>query len=514
MSSRSGPDVAPAESTSPAPLSGTLRRGAAIATAMLVFTQLVSFAQTLVLARLLSPAEVGWFAAGTVLSGFLVTCAEGGMSNALVQRGDRIDDAAATAFWAMLLTGIGFAGIAVALAPLMSRIFGSEIVGLISAVSAGTIVLHALTYVPDALMQRRFDFRARYIVQPITVVTFAVTSVVLCASGFGVWGLVIGSYCSIALWLVASWTLAGWRPGGSGRPSFAIWRELAEFSLPLVMWNVVNQARDLLETAVVGSALNATALGHYRYGRRLGELPEIAVIDVGSYVLFPAFSRLAGDRERFRAAFLRALQVLWCLVVPLAFFIIAVGEPLVAVLLGEKWRGAGVMLVALAGIGPGVALAAVGIESIKGIGRTRLLHWVTIVSTALGIGLLFALLPMGLTGVGLALSASSLAAGLLSLLLARPLASVTLGELAQRLVPPILVTALPAVGVYALEHFVTHSDERGFLLGMTLLLVEALGFLAVYGVCLALCVPAAWHEVSSVVRQLRRRGRSPDGGDA
>ena len=39
----------------------------------------------------------------------------------------------------------------------------------------------------------------------------------------------------------------------------------------------------------------------------LGALPEIAVIDVGSYVLFPAFSRLAGDRERFCSAFLRAL---------------------------------------------------------------------------------------------------------------------------------------------------------------------------------------------------------------
>ena len=49
------------------------------------------------------------------------------------------------------------------------------------------------------------------------------------------------------------------------------------------------------------------------------------------------------------------------------------------------------MLVALAGVGPGVALMAVGMESIKGVGRTRLLHWVTLVSTAIGIGLLFLL---------------------------------------------------------------------------------------------------------------------------
>ncbi len=111
-----------------------------------------------------------------------------------------------------------------------------------------------------------------------------------------------------------------------------------------------------METAVVGGALSATALGYYRYGRRLGSLPETAVIDAGSYVLFPAFSRLAGDPERFRSAFLRALGLLWGgLMVPVAGFVIAAGEPGgVTVLLGEKWRGgAGVMLVALAGIGPG-----------------------------------------------------------------------------------------------------------------------------------------------------------------
>lgn len=506
MTSQCDPDVTDAAGGVPGPLSGTLRRGAAIATGMLVFTQLVSLAQTLVLARLLSPAEVGWFAAGTVLSGFLVTIAEGGMANALVQRQDRIDDVTATVFWSTLLAGVGWAVLALACAPLMAWIFGSEVVGLIAALSSGTIVLHALTYVPDALMQRRFDFRERYIVQPVIVVTFAVTSVTLCANGFGVWGLVIGSYCSIAAWLVASWSLAGWRPGSRGRPSLALWRELARFSLPLVVWNVINQGRDLLETAVVGGALNATALGYYRYGRRLGALPEIAVVDVGSYVLFPAFSRLAGDAERFRSAFLRALQVLWCLMVPVAFFIVAVGEPLVTVLLGEKWRGAGVMLVALAGVGPGVALMAVGMESIKGIGRTRLLHWVTVVSTVLGIGLLFALLPLGLTGVGLALSASSLTAGVLSLLLARPLASVTFGELAHRLFPPILVAVIPAAAVMLSEHMLVHSDQRGFLLGTGAMLAQGVGYLALYGVGLSICAPAAWGELSSAVRQLRHRG--------
>jgi hypothetical protein len=130
---------------------------------------------------------------------------------------------------------------------------------------------------------------------------------------------------------------------------------------------------------------------------------------------------------------------------------------------------------------------------------------VTIVSTALGIGLLFVLLPLGLTGVGLALSTSSLAAGLLSLLLARPLAGVTFGELAHRLVSPVLVAAPPAVAVGLLEHLLTHSDQRGFLLGTAIMLVEGVGYLALYAAGLARFAPVAWRELSSAVRQLRHR---------
>jgi hypothetical protein len=46
-------------------------------------------------------------------------------------------------------------------------------------------------------------------------------------------------------------------------------------------------------------------------------------------------SRLAGDPDRLRGAFVRALRVLWCLAMPVAGFFVAVGEPTVTVLLGE-----------------------------------------------------------------------------------------------------------------------------------------------------------------------------------
>lgn len=491
-----------ADATPVGNLGQTLRRGATISAGALIIVQLILLAQTLALARILSPAEVGIFAAGTVLSGFLLTFSEGGLRNALVQRQHGLEDAANTVFWASLCGGLLWALAAAAAAPLVAWTFGSATAGLVAAASAGTILLHALTNVPDSLMQRRFDFRQRIVVRPSVVISFAVASVTLCSLGFGVWGLVIGSYISHVVWIMTTWVLARWTPG-RGRASVRVWREMATFGVPLVLGTVVDKGRDVFETVVVGSALGTAALGHYRYGRRLAMVPSTVVIEVGSYVLFPAFSRIAGDAVRLKSAFLRALRALWCMAAPVAGFIIAVGEPAIVLLLGEPWRPAGVMFVALAGSGPGVAMAAVGFESIKGCGRTSLLNWVTGFGTVVGVGLLLALLPLGLVGVGLALSITSVLSGLGGLLLARGLMGVSMRELVDRLVPPLAATVLAAVGIGLLENLVSHSDQRGIALGLVIVLCEGVGFLAIYLGTLRVIAPATLTELRAAVRRMR-----------
>ena len=327
----------------------------------------------MVIVRLLTPAEVGLFAAGTVLAGLVMTFAEGGLRNAIVQRNDDVEVAAETVFWAGLGTCTLWAVLTVAISPVVAWLFESPAAGMVTAATAGTIVLHGLTYVPDSLMQRRLDVRQRLIVVPATSLGFAVPAVICALLGFGVWALVIGSYVSHLAWIGTTWVLPGWRPGRA-RFSHRVWREMARFAFPLVLSNIVDRDREFLETALVGRYLSPAALGQYRYGRKLATLPGVAIVEVFSYVLLPAFSRLAGDSVRFREVFLRTLGLLWCLACTLAGLMIMIGEPVTTLLLGEQWRGAGVALVAMAGFGPGVALVAVATEAVKGLGHSHLLN--------------------------------------------------------------------------------------------------------------------------------------------
>ena len=155
---------------------------------------MVSLAQTLVLTRILSPEEVGWFTAGTVLAGFLVQFSEGGMRNALFLR-EHVSTPRPTPCSGPTLgvgggVGVTWAAVVAVSPRSSSRMFASPVAGQVALVTAGIIGLHALTNVPDALMQRHFDFRQRSIVKPSVATAFAVASIVLSLLGFGVWSLV------------------------------------------------------------------------------------------------------------------------------------------------------------------------------------------------------------------------------------------------------------------------------------------------------------------------------------
>ncbi|MGQ0573013.1 MAG: lipopolysaccharide biosynthesis protein [Pseudonocardia sp.] len=496
-------------------LAGVARRGAAVSAVTLVLVQVISLASTLAIARVLSPQEVGLYAAGTILSGFLVIFAAGGMKVAIVQRQEDVEDAADSAFYATVGTGLLVTLAALAAAPLVGRLFGNPEAGTIAAVTCGMLLMQALTNVPDGLMMRRFNLRRRLIIDPLRSATFGVVTIVFAVMGYGVWSLVIGNYASMAVWLVGTWALARWRPG-LGTPSWRLWRELARFSYPLIGWGLSFRVREAVQTALLGRGLGEAALGQYRYGKRLGELPSQAVVQVGSFVILPAFSRMIAEPERFRRAFFRSLRVFWLAAVPLSGMLLAFGQSAVVVLLGEQWAAAGDFLVAMSLVGALVALQQVAGEAIKAAGRSKLLHHVSVVELVFGIGLVAALLPFGLLGVGLAVTGTALVQTVVMLVLARPVVGFRGRDVVRALVPGGAAAAL-AVGLLGpLEWFVARAGDRSIPIGLLLLAGLSIAFALVYLLALRLFDPALSRELAAGIRRFvaRRRDRGAGPGSA
>lgn len=490
-------------------LSGQLKRGAAMATVGLVICQFVVVVQTIVLGRLLGPELVGIFAAGTVTIEFLVVF-QSPLSQALVQRERDIEDAANTVLVVTFATGL-LLGISVLTAsPLIGDLFHDSRVAPIAAATSGLLVLNSFRSVPHGLMQRAFQFKSPMIIDPAVKIAFASVSIMFAAFGFGAWAMVIGSYASATTGLALSWWIAKWRPF-RGHFSFRIWRELASFSMPLALAQIGERAREMFEQVLVGRNLGTANLGQFRYGYRIAWLPPLAIIQICCYVLFPAFARIAGDRQRFREAFVRALGWIWFATLPVAALLVVVGQRVVVLLLGEEWRSAGAATAAMAGIGLGMALISVAMEAIKGAGRPSLLNWMTALSFILGLGLIVLLLPFGLVGVSIAISVTYIVVGCLSVELARSVVSASFHEIIACLVPSTLSASAAFAVVFPLEHYVVLPDQPSELLGLASVVGECLLFTLVYLCVLRLVSPVRYRSVRTVadraVTTLRGTGR-------
>ncbi|HVL84512.1 MAG TPA: oligosaccharide flippase family protein [Pseudonocardia sp.] len=496
-------------------LAGIARRGAALSGLTLVLVQMISVGSTLAIARLLSPAEVGLYAAGTVLSGFIIVFTEGGLRQALVQRQEDIEDAADTVFYTTAATGVLLSLLALATAPLVGLVFDNPDAAKIAAVTSGMFLLHALMNVPNGLMLREFAFKRRLIIDPTKAVVYGVVTIAFAALGYGVWALVIGNYASLAAWLIGSWILAKWRPG-QGNPSVRLWREMSRFAYPLVGWSLSSLTRDAVQTALLGRGLGEAALGQYRYGRRLGDIPKQAVVQIGSFVIFPAFSRMAGEPERFRRGFFRALRWIWLGAVAMAGLLLALGQPAVLVLLGEQWRAAGVVLMAISGVGACVALQEVAGEAMKGAGRSQRLNYLSVLELVVGIGLLLALLPLGLLGVGLAVLGMELTIAVTAMALARSVVGFTGRELVRALLPALVAAAAAVAAIATLDRLVVRSGERGTMLGVLALLGLSVLYGLVYLLALRLLDRSVVKDLLSGVRRILTRrgaGATDAGGD-
>jgi O-antigen/teichoic acid export membrane protein len=369
---------------------------------------------------------------------------------------------------------------------------------MVAAAMSGGVLLYALTNVPEALLQRQFNVRRRLIVGPSVAASFAAVSVTLAALGFGVWSMVLGSYVSSLVWVVTLWWICKWRPW-NGRPSFRLWQDLAHFGFPLVLGFVSDQVRTTVQSVVTGRVLGTHGLGLLRYGERIARIPVMGLVEVSSISLFPAFSRLADNPGRFQMAYLRALRLTVVAAAALSTMIVAVGQPLVVIVLGEEWRGAGYALVAMAGLGLGKALTTVSEEAIKGAGRTKLLNWYTLTEVTLSVVLLVALIyPFGLVGVGLSISLTAVAVGILVVCLARPVVGVSRHQTVAAIAPSIASALVGAAVVVPLEHLVLHSDRHGWLVGLASVMLDCLIFLVLYALALRIIAPATFWEISSL----------------
>ncbi len=331
---------------------------------------------TVVLARILTPADFGLFALGLVVLNLFDYLRDFGVSGALVQRDQRWDRLAATGLTLSVGFGVLLGLAAVALAPVLASLLGyPELTPLVQVLAIGMVVT-AVAAVPTALLRRRLDFRRRLIPEVTGTAVKVVVAIALAVTGTGVWSLVVGHVVGAVVTSALYWYVAR-APARFGFDR-AVAGSLLRFGLPLTTVSLVSFVVVSAPTTAIGRELGAEALGLYSLANRLPELLVLNMCVVVGEVLFSALSRMQHDRRALAETYVTAVGAVMAIAAPLGLGLAAAAPDIIVLLYGSTYAAAADELAVLAVYVVVYAASFHSGDVYKAIGRPMILTYMTI----------------------------------------------------------------------------------------------------------------------------------------
>jgi len=452
-------------------------RGGIVSVAMQYGNGALQIVAAIVLARLLAPEDFGLVAIVTVLTSFAPLLIDFGLGDATAQRSKITRSQVSSLFW--LSSGIGLT-IAVAVAacsPLIAWLYREPRLEAIALYSAITFVLFGASNQHLALLRRTMQFGTIAKIQLSGTLVGTAIAIFMAACGYGYWALVVRPITSSLCIAIGAWLACRWRPG------FPLFdnevKSMVRFGLHVVGFSVTYTLSKAVDRIGLGLFYRPEEVGYYQNAITLYENSIFQALGQLHTVGSAALSKLQSNPAALRQKYEAALSAVAFFVMPTAAVLSVTAEDVTVLLLGEKWRAAGLLLniIALRGI----FQATEGSQGWLHLSIGRADRWQNwgIVSLVVQVVALVGGLPFGATGVAAAGVVASAVIAIPSISYAgRP---IGIGAtLVMRAVGPQLIGAISATAggwwlqVIALTHWsslVRIFLSTGFCIGIYLIIV-------------------------------------------
>lgn len=344
---------------------------------------IVELAVQVVMARLLAPDEFGALAIMLVFINVGNVVVQSGLNTALVQAESIDDDDTSTVFWLSFGASILLYGIVFFASPLIAEFYGMEyIVWPLRALSL-ILLITALNSVQVALVQRELKLRKVFNATLVAVLISGAAGIAAAVIGAGLWALVLQQLLYQTINCIVLRLQIRWRPSLVFSRSKA--RKHFSFSWKLLASGLLEQGYQSLSDLIIGKQFSATSLGLVSQGKKypqaLGSMLDGAI----QPVMLSAVSRVQSDVSQVKRLVRRALKTSTFLIVPSMTLFAVAAEPIVGLLLGEKWLPCVPFLQMYCFIYALFPIHTSNLQALNGMGRSDLFLKLELVKKAYGI---------------------------------------------------------------------------------------------------------------------------------
>ena len=297
--------------------------------------QAIQFAVSVVLARLITPAEFGLIGMIAIFIGVGSILFDGGLTSSLIRTPNVDDFDYSTVFFFNLFTSIIIYIVLFITAPFIASFFKQGILTDILRIYAIAFIISALAAVQNAKLTKEMKFKLLAIAAIPGIILGSVVGIIMAYNGFGVWSLVYSfltqSLCTtIFLWSVSKWT-----------PSLIFskikFMQHFYYGSKLTISGILDVIFVNLYQLVIGKFYAPAQVGYYTRANTLMMLPVGTVSTALNKVVFPLFSKLQDDIVRLRDVYKRVMLAVIFLISPIVALMAILIKPLVLFLFGEIW---------------------------------------------------------------------------------------------------------------------------------------------------------------------------------
>lgn len=296
----------------------------------------VQFLIQILIARILLPSDFGVIGMIAIFIAIAETFIESGFSTALIQKKYCSNKDYSTIFYFNVIISAICYIILFLTAPYISSFYNLEILTQIIRIIGINIIIKSLTIVQRSILIREFDFKSISIANVGGSLISGIVGIVLAYNGFGIWSLIVQTLTTSFISFIIISIRSKWIP----ILIFSIesFKTLFSFGSKLLATSIVYVISDNIYSLIIGKKYLPQELGFYNKGFQFSILPVNIINSIFAAPLLPLMCKIQDDSNKIEELLFKYLRISIYVIFPCLLILILISEPLINILLTEKWK--------------------------------------------------------------------------------------------------------------------------------------------------------------------------------
>ncbi len=356
-------------------------------------SQGISFVIGIIIARILSPSDYGIIGMILIFTEVSAVFINGGFSAALIRKQNRTESDLSTVFYYNIAVSLFFYLVLFVSAPYIAAFYDSPVLTMVVRVVSLNMVIGALGSIQSTILNIAIDFKTQTKITVITLIITGTIGISMAYNGYGVWALVFQGLASTVISTVLLWFFIGWKP----KLVFSLnsFKELFGFGSKLMLSGLLDTVYRNIYQVVIGKKFTSAELGFFTRAKGLAQLPSSNITNIIQRVTFPVLSEMQDNITQLGNNYRKLLKMSAFIIFPLMMLLFGLAEPLIKILLTDKWLPAVPMLQVLCFSYMFYPIHAINLNLLQVKGRSDLFLRLEIIKKVMITIVLFATAPFG-----------------------------------------------------------------------------------------------------------------------